>query len=74
LIVVYDFGIILLISPSDGSIISAKSYNLGTYTSTKFVLINSMGDAAYLLDNLLSSNLFKFDPSTVSISGNLINY
>jgi hypothetical protein len=74
LIVAYDYGIILLISPSNGNIISAKSYNLGTYTPTKFVLINSMGDAAYLLDNLLSSNLFKFDPSALSISGNLINY
>jgi hypothetical protein len=44
-----------------------------TPSYTKFLLINSIGDATYLLDYATSPNLFKFDPSAASISGNLIN-
>jgi hypothetical protein len=54
-------------NPMNGNIISSKSYTY-SHTQSKFVLANSLGDAAFVLiyDPNSASILFKFNPSNSS--------
>jgi hypothetical protein len=66
--VIYDTGTVLCMNSADGNIISSKRYvnmNNRLHKLTKALLINSIGNAAYVLNNGPTSGyqILRYNPS-----------